>query len=210
MRNWYGDSTMATRWLSMPSSVVTRTACFAWSRSGSTIRPAPRTQRRRYFCAPIVASAGSAFAPSRFTWLFRTARLVCLEMNRQRRYEPLPAVDPPAADSGDSAVALAEVRALVSDLPARQREVVMLRIFEDLSVRETARAMGCREGTVKALLNKARATAGRELQRMNDAGTDRNSATAIATLRHRQSLPHAFAMPRRMKIPVHVVVGCCR
>lgn len=96
------------------------------------------------------------FRAEPFTWLFRTARLVCLEMNRQRRYEPLPTEDPPAADSGDSAIALAEVRALVSDLPARQREVVMLRIFEDLSVSETARAMGCREGTVKALLNKAR------------------------------------------------------
>ena len=31
----------------------------------------------------------------------------------------------------------------------------MLRIFEEMSVRETASAMGCREGTVKALLHKA-------------------------------------------------------
>ena len=48
------------------------------------------------------------------------------------------------------------VRELVAGLPERQREVVMLRIFEDLSVRETAGAMGISEGTVKALLHKAK------------------------------------------------------
>ena len=48
------------------------------------------------------------------------------------------------------------VRRLISMLPERQREVVMLRIFEELSVQETARAMGCREGTVKALFHKAK------------------------------------------------------
>ena len=35
-------------------------------------------------------------------------------------------------------------------LPDRQREAVVLRFFEDLSVEETAAAMGCAEGTVKA------------------------------------------------------------
>ena len=40
-------------------------------------------------------------------------------------------------------------------LPERQRDVVLLRIFEELSVTDTARAMRCREGTVKALLHKA-------------------------------------------------------
>jgi RNA polymerase sigma-70 factor (ECF subfamily) len=48
-----------------------------------------------------------------------------------------------------------QVRELVADLPERQREVVVLRIFEDMSVKETAQSMGCREGTVKALLHKA-------------------------------------------------------
>ena len=97
------------------------------------------------------------FRAQPFTWLYRTTRLVCHEMNRQRRFEPLPDNEPVAhGNPADAEIALAEVRALVAELPRRQCEVVMLRIFEDLSVRETAALMGCREGTVKALLNKAR------------------------------------------------------
>ena len=40
-------------------------------------------------------------------------------------------------------------------LPDRQREAVVLRFFEDLSVEETAAAMGCAEGTVKATVHQA-------------------------------------------------------
>ena len=94
-----------------------------------------------------------------FTWLYRTTRFVCNEFNRKR------AADPLGEEPGDPTMqpdrlvtefeAARKVRKLVSILPERQREVVMLRLFEDLSVAETASAMGCREGTVKALLHKA-------------------------------------------------------
>jgi RNA polymerase sigma-70 factor (ECF subfamily) len=50
-------------------------------------------------------------------------------------------------------------------LPERQRDVVILRIYEKLSVRETAEAMICREGTVKALLNKAIRRLAREMEK---------------------------------------------
>ena len=99
------------------------------------------------------------FRSQPFTWLYRTTRNVCSEFNRVRRAEALD--DEPRDDSfapehivADSERA-SRVRKLVGRLPERQQEVVMLRIFEDLSVKETARAMGCREGTVKALLHKA-------------------------------------------------------
>ncbi len=99
------------------------------------------------------------FRATPFTWLYRTTRNVCNEFNRRRRPEPLDA-EPVDDNSGpESLVSAAEaarrVRQLVGVLPPRQREVVVLRLFEELSTAETARAMGCREGTVKALLFKA-------------------------------------------------------
>jgi RNA polymerase sigma-70 factor (ECF subfamily) len=101
------------------------------------------------------------FRATPFTWLYRTTRNVCNEFNRVRRSEPLGHEPPDAGLSPERRVAAFEsagrVRQLVERLPRRQQEVVMLRIFEDLSVRETAQAMGCREGTVKALLHKATA-----------------------------------------------------
>ena len=99
------------------------------------------------------------FRAEPFTWLYRTTKLVCHEFNRKHRGELL---DTELADTGNLPEHLVadmdrarRVRQLVSKLPERQREVVLLRIFEDLSVRETAAAMGCREGTVKALMHKA-------------------------------------------------------
>ncbi|MET8410441.1 SigE family RNA polymerase sigma factor [Streptomyces sp. NPDC005195] len=43
----------------------------------------------------------------------------------------------------------------IRQLPPRQRAVVVLRYFEDLSVEETARLLGCRPGTVKSQAAKA-------------------------------------------------------
>lgn len=50
------------------------------------------------------------------------------------------------------------VRRAVLGLPGRQREVIALRFYAGLGVRETARAMRCAEGTVKALTYQAKAT----------------------------------------------------
>jgi len=102
---------------------------------------------------------GFRFQSAPFTWLYRTTRNVCNEFNRKRRTEPLENEPSDTSGTPDRLAADADVarrvRRLVSALPERQREVVILRIFEELSVLETARAMGCREGTVKALLHKA-------------------------------------------------------
>jgi DNA-directed RNA polymerase specialized sigma24 family protein len=54
----------------------------------------------------------------------------------------------------DDASAIA-VREELAALPARQREALVLRYFADLSVRETAVAMQCPEGTVKTHTRRA-------------------------------------------------------
>lgn len=64
-----------------------------------------------------------------------------------------PALLPPAASElSEARDALSET---LSALPERQREAIILRYFEDLSVEETARAMGCAAGTVKATVHQA-------------------------------------------------------
>lgn len=44
----------------------------------------------------------------------------------------------------------ATLLALLTTLPPRRRAVLVLRFFEDLSVEQTAEALGCAVGTVKA------------------------------------------------------------
>ena len=57
----------------------------------------------------------------------------------------------PVADPDDRVA----VRAAVAALPPRQRAVLVLRYFDDLSVADAAVALGCAEGTVKSLTHHA-------------------------------------------------------
>ena len=52
------------------------------------------------------------------------------------------------------------VRDAIAQLPPRQRQVIVLRFFADLDVKETAEVMGCAEGTVKVALEQGPAGAG--------------------------------------------------
>ena len=47
------------------------------------------------------------------------------------------------------------LRAAIATLPPRQRAAVVLRFYNDLSVAETAEALNCASGTVKALTSQA-------------------------------------------------------
>ena len=56
------------------------------------------------------------------------------------------------------------VAAALRTLPRRQREAVVLRYYLDLSVEETAQAMGVSLGTVKSATHRALAAIGRTLK----------------------------------------------
>jgi len=87
-------------------------------------------------------------------WTWRVARNLAHSTFRRRaaarralaRVESRPRND----DAPDLAAAV-HLRAALAALPPRQREALILRYLDDRSVLETARAMGCAEGTVKAL-----------------------------------------------------------
>jgi RNA polymerase sigma-70 factor (ECF subfamily) len=76
--------------------------------------------------------------------------------------DPAPRPDAAAEQSEE----IAALRAMLVTLPERQREAVVLRYFEDLSVEQTADAMGCAAGTVKATVHQALRTLRRKLQEL--------------------------------------------
>jgi RNA polymerase sigma-70 factor (ECF subfamily) len=55
----------------------------------------------------------------------------------------------------ERAQTLALIEQSLQQLPARQREAFVLRYWEDMDVAETARAMGCSEGSVKTHCSRA-------------------------------------------------------
>lgn len=94
---------------------------------------------------------GSAVA-----WLLGIAMNVVRE--RRRKYRPAaPLSEPPATGHRreDPDERLGQLAEAIEELPARQREAIICRFLQGMSVAETARAMGCAEGTVKATVFKA-------------------------------------------------------
>jgi RNA polymerase sigma-70 factor (sigma-E family) len=109
--------------------------------------------------------------PERAQWYLRTAVInQCRSRLRRRTTEDrsnrtVSATDPErrpagglgadaAGDSDDALVVMGAVR----ELPARQRETVILRYYEDLPEAQIARVLGCTVGTVKSQLAKARSS----------------------------------------------------
>jgi RNA polymerase sigma-70 factor (sigma-E family) len=69
----------------------------------------------------------------------------------------------------DAASAVA-VRAALAGLPPRQRAVIALRVYSDLSVEETGHTLGCSPGTVKSQTAKGLAALRRALPHVEPDG----------------------------------------
>lgn len=73
---------------------------------------------------------------------------------RERLTDSLPESPTDAALSSDVA-RRADLRRLLGQLPDRQRAVLVLRYYDDLSVEQTAEILGCTVGAVKTLTHRA-------------------------------------------------------
>ncbi len=87
-------------------------------------------------------------------------------LRRRRRQADGPAEEPPG-ESAESAALVSEehrqVLTAIRRLPARQREVLVLRFYLDLDEGEAARSMRISRGTVKSTTSRALAALGRIL-----------------------------------------------
>ena len=104
-----------------------------------------------------------------FTWAYRIVANHCIDMLRKRRggvysiddtedgetrdIHDKAAVDPLRAQMHREEADV--IRDAISKLPARQREIIVLRHYEGLSLQEIAEAQNCALGTVKSSLHRA-------------------------------------------------------
>ena len=101
----------------------------------------PRIQRRE----GVEAYARAVVVNTAISWRRRKG------WHGEQPVDQVPEARGAAVDEPD--VRLAIWRTL-QELPARQRATLVLRFYEDLSVKETAQVMGCAEGTVKSQVSQ--------------------------------------------------------
>jgi RNA polymerase sigma factor (sigma-70 family) len=107
--------------------------------------------------------------PAPKAWVVRTALNTGISRWRRRRWEvsvPDPAriADLPAASGALAGLAEPRIKAALLRLPARQRQVVALRLILDLDTARTAEVLGIAPGTVMAHLGRAMAALRHDLR----------------------------------------------
>jgi RNA polymerase sigma-70 factor (ECF subfamily) len=106
------------------------------------------------------------------TWFHRVVVNAALDVMRKRKGLPIVVEelpdragdsDPRPEESARRAEIRERIRQAVHRLPERQREVFLLKHFENMSVKEVGIALGLAEGTVKVHLSRAVNTLKEEL-----------------------------------------------
>lgn len=115
--------------------------------------------------------------PALRSWVFAIAHRRVVDDRRRRSRRPssadveASAVEYPSGDDTEGEVltrlSTETLVALCGNLSADQRDVVLLRLVGDLSLEETASALGKSQGAIKALQHRAVAGLRKELQRGN-------------------------------------------
>jgi RNA polymerase sigma-70 factor (ECF subfamily) len=113
--------------------------------------------------------------PAPKAWVVRTALNQHVSWWRRRGREvtmadPGRVVDLPAVQGAAAGPVDPRIMAALMRLPARQRQVVALRVFLDLDTRRTAQVLGVAPGTVQAHLGRAMAALREQLipERLGD------------------------------------------
>lgn len=105
-------------------------------------------------------------------WLLRIARNTCIDQERRKRVRRLlmPWLAPDELDTATPAgrheqtEQIEIVRRAIRALPQAQREVLVLREYNDLSYQEIAEVLGLNMGTVMSRINRARQAVHRHFQ----------------------------------------------
>jgi RNA polymerase sigma-70 factor (ECF subfamily) len=148
------------------------------ARTGNTAEAEDVTEE--VFVRVLGAIGGFQWRQAPFAaWIFRIARNQLVSHARKNGARPQQtSLSPSIADPGPDPLSRVEDRLSVDqifdmarDLPKAQREVLWLRFAADLSVSDTARALGKQQNNVKVLQHKAIAKLQKLLAQSGVAGT---------------------------------------
>jgi RNA polymerase sigma factor (sigma-70 family) len=94
------------------------------------------------------------------SWMFQIVRNECIRRSRVTFRRPIPATsaEPSAEDAALVRLEIERIVASVSELPAEQRAVLVLRDIQGLSGAATAQALGLSRAAMKSRLHRGRET----------------------------------------------------
>ena len=90
------------------------------------------------------------------TWVYVVAvREASRQMRRNARARSDQSIENAYVDKISEVESRLDLLPILNGLPQRQRIAIVLRFYADLPLKDIAKAMGCREGTVKATIHSA-------------------------------------------------------